>query len=180
MLPCLPQHDPRPGSRRAALATARRSYRFVRAYGTEEHPAGVALAEQVPPGEEFDLKYSALVTAVDARLMANHAALDVEAIGKAGGGLSLTDWLGLTRQVGNQHLFFSRPMQAASRMSRSFPAQLSGYEDLFRLLPTPDVVAVQRGPARLQDEAFAWQRIAGANPMMLQAIRHVPTSSSGG
>lgn len=178
MLPTLPQHDPRPGARRAALATARTQYRFVRAYGTDEHPEGVALAEQVPPSEEFDLRYSALVASVDARLMANHAALDLEILGR-GGGFSLTDWLGLTRQVGNKHLFFQGPTKAASRMSTSFPAQLSTYDSLFRLLPRPDVIAIQNGPVSVQDQAFAWQRIAGANPMMLQAIRHVPPAGGG-
>ena len=47
--------------------------------------------------------------------------------------------------------------------------ELQDYEDLFPVLPTPDVIKNYQN-----DESFAEQRLSGANPMVLQRITTLP------
>ncbi len=179
MLPTLPQNDPNPGVRQAQLARSRYIYKFTHKYqdfsGNSPLPNGIGLAEYVPPDQEFTPDYLLRVTQVNATLLANHAAIDVEDLtGEAGSSFSLCDWLGLTRAVGNKHLLFSIPLKAASRIDSSFPINLDCYDALFTLIQKPEIVYKLKQGKHVCDRAFAWQRLAGANPMVLQGITHLP------
>ncbi len=175
MLPTLPQNDPFQGVRKAKLAQQQAVYEFTHKYAVEPLPAGIGLAASVPPAEEFTPDYLWETLKVDAVLLANHAAIDFEAIaGSNGGTPSLTDWLGLTRLVGDRHLLFSAPIKVANRISQSFPVNLSSYESIFAVIPKPEIFYKLRQSPAVRDRAFAWQRLAGANPMILAGITALP------
>ncbi|BAY99857.1 lipoxygenase [Tolypothrix tenuis PCC 7101] len=180
MLPTLPQNDPNPSVRQAQLARSRYIYKFTHKYqgcpGNSPLPNGIALAEHVPPDQEFTPDYLLRVTQVNATLLANHAAIDLEYLtgGNAGSSFSLSDWLGLTRAVGNKHLLFSTPLKVTSRIDSSFPINLDAYDAMFALIQKPEIVYKLKQGRDVCDRAFAWQRLAGANPMVLQGITHLP------
>lgn len=174
MFPTLPQSDRNSAARRAQLNQSRVEYRFVKAYGSETCPEGVSLAANLPYDQQFTLPYQAKVLTVDGTLLANHTAVDLEYLtGVAGGDVSLTDWLGLTRAVGNQHFFLAQPTKAASRVADSFPLNLEKYKALFALISKPDIVGLLSQSQGHIDRAFAWQRLAGVNPMVLRAVTNL-------
>jgi arachidonate 15-lipoxygenase len=172
MLPCLPNADPDRLARRAKLAQAREALVFAHKYANPSLPDGVALAEKVPVSQEFLPGYLGKVAWVEAELLANHVAVDFEKLTGGGSGRwNILDFLGITRLVGNRHLIFSRPLQAAGRVARSFPVNLAAYKALFGTISKTEIVDLLDDGQRTQDRAFAWQRVAGANPVMLKGIR---------
>ncbi|MEM1418709.1 MAG: lipoxygenase family protein [Myxococcota bacterium] len=182
MRPSLPQQDPSPGTRRAALARARVEYPLARAYKSKTRRAGNAVAGRVPAIDEFSPEVAAKVAATDARLLANHALLDLQAIGGnsarevagiAQRHVTLGDVLGITRSIGTRHQLFGRSFQASSRIGRSFPPSVQAYKDVFMATPKPPTVRIFDDPT-LRDRLFAWVRVAGSNPMVLRGIRKVP------
>ena len=175
MLPSLPQQDPSPGARRADLARAKQAYPIKHGYKSEARPDGFALAAQVPPGDEFAPAMSLKIAAVDTRLLANHALIDVEAISNGVSGKSgstFGDFLGITRAVGARHKMFSRPFQAASRIGRSFPPSIESYKEGFLAVPKPPTIEAVDDPTK-RNRLFGWYRVAGNNPYVIQGIRRV-------
>lgn len=171
MFPTLPQNDPNPAARQAQLHRAQADYQFQHVYCSDDYPDGVSLAAQLPVEQNFDLAYLAKVLPVDATLLANQAAVDLEYFtGDLEGGFSLSDWLGLTRAVGNQHFFFSQPTKAASRLAQSFPLNVEKYKALYALIRPPEIVGLLSKDQATRDRAFAWQRVAGVNPLVLRGI----------
>ncbi|MFO7565185.1 MAG: lipoxygenase family protein [Enhygromyxa sp.] len=182
MLPSLPQQDPSPGARRAALARARAVYILTHAYQAEVRPQGTAVAATVPPADQFAPCFDVKVAAVDARLLANHALLDLEALGgntlREINGLpqrqvTIGDWLGLTRSIGTRHRMFGQPFQAAGRIAQSFPPSVEFYKEVFLAIPRPPVVELFDNPM-LRNKLFGWYRLAGNNPFVIQGIRKIP------
>ncbi|MEO0324436.1 MAG: lipoxygenase family protein [Myxococcota bacterium] len=182
MRPSLPQRDPDPGARRASLARARAAYPLARAYRSPLRPAGNAVAGRVPPVDEFSPEVAAKVAATDLRLLANHALLDLQALGdntmREVGGIAqrhvtLGDALGVTRSIGSHHQLFGRSFRAASRIAQSFPPSVQAYKDVFMATPKPPTARVF-DDASLRDRLFAWYRVAGNNPFVLEGIRRVP------
>lgn len=178
MLPTLPQNDPFPSARKAQLCRRQVIFGFTHKYTSEPLPNGIGLSTTVPPEEEFTPDYLLQVAQVEAKLLANHIAIDFESLtGSRSGKPSLTDWLGLTRLVGNKHFLFSTPQKAVTKIANSFPINLTSYEQLFAAIPKPEIIyKLNQGPAT-QDRVFAWQRIAGANPMVLQGITELSPQS---
>jgi arachidonate 15-lipoxygenase len=187
MLPTLPQQDPDRAGRRAALAEARARYPIARAYrGGGVRTAGSAVAAQVPKPDQYDAAIAAKIMGVDLRLVGNHAALEAATLG--GGSLAeiqgialpkltLGDALGITRAVGSRHAMFGRSFQRVSRIAQSFPVNDNVYREPFVLIPKPAAMGMWGDPTR-RDRLFAWERIAGANPLVLQGIRHVVEPSA--
>lgn len=188
--PLLPAHDPEPGMRRAQIARDRSAYRFVHAYQDDRGFDGVGLAASVPPADEFNARYIGHLLGVEGKILFSHT---VASLTGGGGGAAasgprptLQDALGLTRIVGNRDVIMHHPRQAANRIAESFPSDriaesfpsdLTPYNALFGLLGKPDIVARVGSTEHVQDLAFAWQRLAGANPMALQGIRSIPSAA---
>ena len=182
MIPTLPQQDPEKAGRRAALAAARATYPIARAYrGSGVRTAGSAVAAQVPRADQYDAAIAAKIMGVDLRLVGNHAALEAAQLG--GGSfaevqgialpkLTIGDVLGVTRAVGARHAMFGRSFQRVGRIAQSFPVNVNVYREPFVLIPQPAAMAMWSDPTR-RDALFAWERLAGANPLVLQGIRHV-------
>ncbi len=182
MRPSLPQRDPDPGARRAALARARADYPMARVYRSDVRPGGNAVAGRVPPIDEFSPAVAAKVAATDARLLANHALLDLQALGGntvrevtgvAQRHVTLGDALGVTRAIGTHHQLFGRSFQAAGRIAQTFPPSIQAYKDVFMATPKPPTVRVF-DDTTLRDRLFAWYRVAGNNPLVLKGIRKIP------
>lgn len=166
--------------RRASLEQDRATYRIARKYEAGDFP-GIAVAAEVPPEEQFDLAFVWRQRLVDLRLLLNQRRVDFERATHdpvQGEGAKFREILGLMRQVGAQHVMFRTPLNAVSRISRSFPANLSGYLELFCLMKQPPVVPRVTGPMDAWNRTFAWERLAGANPMLLRRIRSIPGSSA--
>jgi arachidonate 15-lipoxygenase len=181
MIPCLPSQEPRPASRRAALARDRARYLFQHAYPCEELPQGIALADHVPEGEGFGLRFLEAIGPLDLRVAAN--ALMVQLL-ETGETLSshvqahtLLGLLGLERTQPSGAPF-PRTRKALEGITASFPADLSAWDRLFPLLPMPMVAGVLASSPYLQDRLFGWQRLAGANPLMLTAVRGIAPRSA--
>ena len=186
MLPILPQQDPRPGARRAAVSRARATYKISHAYKAEARPGGIAVATRVPPLDEYSPGIIAKITAVDLRLLSNHYALGAV---KFGGSpllqiqgittprTTLGDLFGLTRQVGLKHTMFNTTYKSSGSIARSFPATMQQYKEVFVTIPKPPTIE-KYDDVTQRDKLFSWQRIAGANPMVLQGILVVPDYSS--
>ena len=175
--PVLPAHDRDPAVRHARRERDRSTYEFAHAYQDEDGFGGVGLAASVPPADDFTAGYLAKVIGIEAKLLLSHTFGSVTGGGAAATGPrpTLSDALGLARIVGNRNVIMHHPRQAASRIAESYPADLSPYDGLFGMLGKPDIVARVHGTADVQDLAFAWQRLAGANPMALQGIRSIPS-----
>jgi len=179
MAPSLPWDDPDPGMRRATLEQDRATYRFARKYAAGDF-RGIAVSAQVPPEEQFDLAFLRRQRFVDLRLLLNQWIADFERATNdpdQGSGAKFWELLGLVRQLGAQHAIFRTPLKAVSRISRSFPANVSGYLELFCLMKQTPVIPRVTGPMDVWNRTFAWERLAGANPMILRRLRSVPGPS---
>ncbi len=175
--PVLPDADPNPAIRRASIEQGQSQYQIAHAYADDDGFDGVAVAASVPAADAFSLRFIAEVAGAELRLLSSHtfsalfgSADEATADSKP----TLRDYLGLARMVGNSEILMRGPRQAASRIAQSFPADLTNYKDLFGTLTMPDVVSRLDGPASVQDAAFAWQRVAGVNPLTLQGITAIP------
>lgn len=156
----LPQKDPRASDREAERARARETYRY-----TWHRPQGVATAAVVPKEDAFSAGYLAHYGAVVARLKAHEAEVSVKnrvahaeearASAPAGDG-----WL--KRLVGS--------VKAATgdddRRRADPKTTLRWFGD-----DVPPLVATRHAEPARDDELFAWQRLGGANPMALRAVR---------
>ena len=166
--------------RKAALERDRAEYVFAPAYKDDDGFEGVGLAQSVPPADEFSALYAANLVRIEGKILLSHT---LSSLTGGGGGAAasgprptLQDALGLARIVGNRQIMMHHPRQAANRIEESFPDTLGPYNSLFGLLGKPDIVARVQDTADVQDHAFAWQRMAGANPMCLQGIRSIPNA----
>ena len=125
MVPCLPQKDPDPAGRAAAISAVRAGYLY-----TKDYLPPIPMVVNVPSSEAFSTRYLAERTVETSPLLANLLAVKARGIFE-----NLDD--------------------------------LAKYEDLFESLPLPDIAASWR-----TDWAFAEQRIAGANPMVIARVRN--------
>ena len=161
MTPTLPQHDPRPAARAAALAAARAAYTF-----RLDLYVGLALAAEVPAGDHPPAGWSDVV---------DHALRDVLANELRTGRQAHADWgarwADLKRMVGEL-----AHGQLGEVVNDAVAALLSGdlgdaraeraedYAQFFQTTPAPALLA------RLHDDAtFARRYLAGADPEILTA-----------
>ncbi|HYN34055.1 MAG TPA: lipoxygenase family protein [Ilumatobacteraceae bacterium] len=177
--PVLPADDPHPGQRRAAIERGRVDYQFAQVYGDDDGFRGLSVSARVPPRDDSDLRFLLKTIRVDLRLIFNQhiagkgAGLELPAA--SGPAATLTDVLGVARVVGDRNVMFNQPIKAVSRIERSFPENLRGYNGLYARIPKPDIIDRLASGRDRQDEIFAWQRLAGSNPMVLQGIHTIPT-----
>ncbi|MEZ4444142.1 MAG: lipoxygenase family protein [Polyangiaceae bacterium] len=166
MFPTLPQLDPKAVERETELLTARHLYRYDYTY-----PPGIAMAQVVPEIDGFSKRYLADVIKVNLALAANHVAADLDGTARDRSRLMSFDLPGaLAAGLQLTHRF--RVGAELGLHPESYrPDSLGQYERLFSLIPRPPIVAVAYSSdsqnSRAQNLAFAWQRLAGANPMEL-------------
>lgn len=166
----LPQHDDDTTDRQNQLAASRETYRY--AY---DWPAGVATAAELPEDDHYPLTYVAHSAGVYAKIAANLAAMAVEGVDHG----ELIKLIGKRIATGLHPKEFAKnvlstPAEMAKLLPHRFPPTVEAYEAFFAVWDAPPVVDFyHRTPADLND-AFAWQRVGGVNPMVLARCDAVP------
>jgi arachidonate 15-lipoxygenase len=109
-----------------------------------DRPAGVAMASAVPKRLGYPLAVLAEVAKAEAQLLANRAAV--------------------------------RLSQGLHATPEETPSTIDSSRALFKTIAEPAVAALSRSgmSATAVDRAFAWQRVAGANPFVITRIDRVP------
>ena len=163
--PKLPQHESDPEGRASQLEKAREAYAFDLSF------MGYSLVQEVPKDAHFDAGYMANAAEHVLRLSSNAAAA------KAGAHLDralereldavsdkVRGWVGSGAPA---TLAEGRASASSGRShNHEHPLSVADYEALYPLLPKPASM-----PRWRDDEFFAWQRIAGCNPILLQRLR---------
>lgn len=167
MGPSLPQSDGDARERSDGLAIKRELYRYDYAY-----PPNIAVASSLPPGEEFSACFAAHIVAIQMKTFENGMASEgqredsqsnrrLNFLSTAARALLSPADLGAV--MGAQ-------LDAGSRMMRDDrPATVIGYNELYATIERPSIASQYQ-----DDFAFAWQRIAGANPMVLRSLTALP------
>ena len=160
MTPLLPQADPNPKARAAAIQKARDTYTFT--YGVYE---GVALATQVPKGDEPPPAWSTIVTAALKLVLANGARADRRSE-DAGWRARLVDLAAIVNELvhGGQQDVVNDVVAAllAGDMKTIQPHGVADFAVFFQTIPAPDLLL------HLHDDAtFSRRFLAGANPEIL-------------
>ena len=148
--PTLPSADPDPSARARSLAEAQASHVF-----DWELLGELPLVEKVPSAQAFDVEYQARTAATLANMGTRNAVSAVveglEALrGPGGWGQAL------------------RRLEQDLRSHR--PERLSDYAELFTFAPAPE--ATIRHAA--EDWYFGYQRLTGANPMLVRRVEALP------
>lgn len=169
MIPLLPQNDPSCASRIAELVRARDEYRFDYSYHDTLQLPELPLADKIDANYYTGLGRMSLKAAVN----------KVEASGDLHDAHhdphTPHDLLGRLKRIGDNALDFVRGLAdqvsgEADASNNAHPvASLSEYDRAYQSLPAP----LSMGQTD-NDEFFAWQALAGCNPIMLERMTAVP------
>ena len=171
--PCLPVDEKHPEKRASRLGKAREEYKY-----SYEYPDGVAMVEKVPLHDFFSPKYLARVGELDLKIAANHA------------GSKASRWFGgdsdhrklferITKKVaGLRHSdlrshFTTVSNEIAETVGKRLADELDDYDRVFGTIELPALVSGFLEPAKA-DEVFAFQRVAGPNPMEIRQVSELP------
>lgn len=166
MRPLLPQHDPDVTDRLRRLARARDQVVFDYAW-----PPLVAGVNRLQASDRFPLRYLGHIEAVELDLARNHAAM-----GWSEGRLreAVRDlWEGF-RLANPRSRVFAGAVEAADRAPTHKPDRDRGYLSYFASFEAPPLVRRLQERPQDWDLLFAWQRVAGANPMELRRVVELP------
>jgi arachidonate 15-lipoxygenase len=193
MIPLLPAQDENRAARLAQLNRARETFRVIKRYKTQDFP-GVPLVEEVPIPHRFSGSFGAEVARVGARALWNQTLLALSGrYAPADSGsrpffASLQNWIDVARarhapdaglaapniaaQGGPKWATIGRRRKASTQALSGqadlrFPLDVSAYTALYASIPQPELVGKFGRSGAFLDRAFAWQRLAGANPMVL-------------
>ncbi|MCB9685410.1 MAG: hypothetical protein H6738_22460 [Alphaproteobacteria bacterium] len=152
MIPTLPGSDPDPERRSRQLARQRDRYVF------RYQEQGLAGVEALPLSEKDDLAYWAAIAKAMAELEVNRLAMTtpaqkVEAVAR--------DVLGTFAKLLPDELTSRRRERASAPESSGIEA----YAAMFATIETPPIVDLWQ-----RDDIFAWQAVAGTNPVMLRRM----------
>lgn len=159
-MPTLPQDASDPSARAASLATQRTVYRYDHSW-----PPGVATAAEVPRSDSYSLTYIAHLLPISWAIFRNLLALGDDLVDHR----ALRDLLegerarvpGLDpREIGQW--FHQLPKQLDAFIASVVPTDPAEYTQLYQTIPREPIC-----DRWADDEVFAWQRLAGPNPMSL-------------
>jgi arachidonate 15-lipoxygenase len=149
------------------LAIKRDLYRYDYAY-----PPGVAVAASLPPGEEFSACFAAHIVAIQMKTFENGLASDaLREDSKSNRRLAfLSTAARALLSPADLGAVMGAQLTTSARMMRDDrPRTVLGYNELYATIERPSIASQYQ-----DDFAFAWQRIAGANPMVLRALSAQP------
>jgi arachidonate 15-lipoxygenase len=169
MRPTLPQYDTAREARAPQLERSRETYRYDYSW-----PDGVATAAELPKADGYGLVYTAHAAAVYARIGANLARMAAEDFSVADLEHALKSRFEEAEIEGPGKLLFTLPREIAQSMKRRRPKSWRDFSQLFQVWQTPDIAAAYAGTDEDRDLAFAWQRVAGVNPMVLARCSKIP------
>lgn len=175
LLPTIPQNSSDPDTRAQRIAEATRQYEWDYSW-----PPETPTAKELKKGDSYSVKYIARAAMLNRDLVHNHQAFDlVLNPGSSfdhkkhmremtelfkGGDVKLTDILFNSAEV-----YFS---QGAPR-TRVESEEL--FYEYFQKIEAPPIVERLKRDSSEDDRLFAWQRVAGANPMMIQCVTELPS-----
>lgn len=159
--PSLPNDDPDPEARAASLARAREAYAFR--YDYHDIVAAVSL----PMREKSDARYWAAILEAGAALEVNKLASETK-------GLDAKGLLEKVRaRISKKVTETFAPEEYARQRHAEAKAASAGaqidYERMYATIAAPPIVQCWE-----LDDVFAWQALAGANPVMLRRMAGVP------
>ena len=165
----LPQHDLRPAKRARHLAEAQETYGYSYAW-----PPEVATAAEVPHKDSYSAGYIAKLIPLTLEIFANNLAMGEFVAEVADFKHVIEDELESAAKLGPKAIgkwFFDIQSKKASYMTTRQPESVDEYGKLFAALPAVPVWSKWD-----DDKAFAWQRVAGVNPMSIRRIEALPES----
>lgn len=165
--PCLPHDDPNTHARSEQLAKNREIYRYSYAW-----PPGIAVAAEVPKSDTYSIPYLARIMGITAGIVTNALPLADLFVSPDRAKPLLTDVVermkgAEPREIGER--FFQVQVDVARQFSSERPSSVENYGRFYNSIAAPPAHA-----AWDDDRSFAWQRIAGANPMVLSRIEALP------
>lgn len=167
MLPCLPSDDPTPENRSLALGRSRDVYRY-----SYKWPQEVAVAEEVPKPDQYSAAYIAQSLVVIADIFRNvlpcgDLFTSPERVHEfLAGELEKLKELGPGEVKGR---FLAAQTEVAANMTSRQPASLQDYGRFYNTIHAPPAWSHWD-----EDRCFAWQRLAGVNPMMIRRVASLP------
>ncbi|MEZ4390312.1 MAG: lipoxygenase family protein [Polyangiales bacterium] len=129
-------------------------------------PPGCATLRRLPSGDRYALGFIAESIALQGRTRQNRAALSLD------GTLLPADPPPPAK--GDWVVAFDNLGDIAADAPTSHPRSIDAYADYFVELPRPPLVDRLRARPEDADALFAWQRVAGANPMTLRCATRLP------
>ena len=101
---------------------------YAHAFPSPALPHGVAVSEQLSPGEGFPPDELAQVVATEGKVIANLMATDfVTSVGDLGSRPSSVDLLSVARLIVQPRARFAAPTAAARKLSDAFPPSIQDY-----------------------------------------------------
>ncbi len=162
MIPSLPQNDPHPERRAAALAESRATYQFDFGY------YDLGFAREVPKADGYSLEYEARKNQVLARIAANQAAYwmaERTAENELGVRSLLRKATRDMRERGLHRLWSAATDAKVLDFHERDPVPIASYERMFQLIEKPELADDWD-----EDLVFAWQRVSGCNPYVLRRV----------
>lgn len=158
----LPDADAKDPRREEAIRDAREEYVWDWSW-----PPGCATLRRLPRADQYPIGFIAKTAALQARVIANRAALAIDGVDFAATARALPtgDLTESLREVADS-------VQLGA--PRSHPRAVEDYARYFEKLPVPPLVDLLRARPQDADLLFAWQRVGGANPMSLHRITRLP------
>ena len=165
--PCLPQNDKNPRERETELALTRELYQY-----DHDYPKGVALVADLPEQEQFTVPFVARIAAIQFKTLENSLASGAK---RPGGGARqkaafLSNQLQLLLRPGDLGASMGNQLTQMHRMTgKHRAATVPDFNELYQVLERPEIARNFE-----QDWVFAWQRLAGANPMVVERVDRLP------
>lgn len=172
-VPTIPQRASHPDRRAAEIADPDRQYAWEYSW-----PPGVATPTELKKHDHFSLPYIARVAELNVEIIDNHERMDEKVSEQLLNHDELRRELREKfREIGPKELveaFFGAGETFARYASREQPRDPAEYDEFYQLIAAPPVVEHRRRRPDDDDLLFAWQRIAGANPMVAEQVSRLP------
>lgn len=168
MLPKLPQNDS-DETRKAKLFKQQLNYRYV-----YDWPPGVATAVKLYDDDGYSKTYTAESLPIYLEIAKNSAGQRRDAISHKEPLSLIRSLFSEMKQTEFRDHIFTMNGDMTKGMPAKWPDNWEEYEHLFQSWDKPPIVPFFSKSAAELDLSFAWQRMAGCNPMMLRRCDELP------
>lgn len=164
-MPCLPQHAPAPEARADALAAIREQYQYDYAYQS------LCFVKDLPKQESFSPHYMKQALQGMSKIHLNHARFTGRELldGLHGSLAHARDALTGHAQHDHPQETLLSALREASDTTRA--SSTATFAAMFKAIEAPACAPIYQ-----EDWAFAWQRIAGAVPVLIRSIDRLPAN----
>jgi arachidonate 15-lipoxygenase len=169
LLPLLPQDDPKPQNRTAALALAQEAYKY-----NYEFIPQLPMAQSVPKADSPSLKWLFEVAGIALKLLFNTVLTkDKQKAGDKEGSENLENYNQILQRLTINPNDIEDTLVDLGKMIVALQASGNGdsfteYNQLFKAISLPDVSNLFK-----KDDWFAWMRVAGPNPLVIERVKNI-------